>query len=356
MKKILYITNNEMPYKTKFFNELSKYCDLQVLYEFDSDSARNTKWRKSIKQSFKYDSLQKYHGKMFKITRIIKNYIKNGYDTIIFGCVNNKQEILLIRYFRKKANVYINLDGELFLNKGLKTYIKKYVLSGVKGYLSAGITATDNLKKSIKKDNAFSYHFSSLTEEEITTNSKNYKQNKRQDYFLIVSRYSKEKGLDIILKVAEMHPDIIFKFTGMGNRISKFMKKVKKMRLKNVVAIPFLQKEELSMEYSNCKALILPSVQECWGLVVNEAASYGTPIVSTYGSGAAIELLKPEYSFFLAKPKDVKSLDECISKFLDYKNVEEYSNYLVEISNKYTIENMVDDHLMALNINDGEVE
>lgn len=355
MKKILYITNNEMPYKTKFFNELSKYCDLQVIYEFDSNTDRNTKWRKSIKQLFKYESLQKYHRKMFKIIRIINGYIKKGYDTIIFGCVNNKQEVLLIRYFRKKANVYINLDGELFLNRGLKTYIKKYVLSGVKGYLSAGVNATDNLKKAIKKENAFSYHFSSMTAEEIINNSKNYRKNKRQDYFLIVSRYSKEKGIDIVLKVAKKHPDIIFKFTGMGDRTNRFIKKVNKMGLKNVVAIPFLQKKELGIEYSNCKALILPSVQECWGLVVNEAASYGTPIVSTYGSGAAIELLKPEYNFFLAKPKDAESLNDCINKFLEYSKVEDYSDYLVNISNKYSIENMVDDHLNALNISSGEV-
>ena len=32
-KKILYISNIEVPYRVSFFNEFAKHCDLTVLYE-----------------------------------------------------------------------------------------------------------------------------------------------------------------------------------------------------------------------------------------------------------------------------------------------------------------------------------
>lgn len=48
--------------------------------------------------------------------------------------------------------------------------------------------------------------------------------------------------------------------------------------------------------------LLLPSSQECCGLIINEVASFGTPIVSTVVSGATVEFLSDNYSNLLAIP------------------------------------------------------
>ena len=53
MKKILYITNIEVPYRVKFFNELAKYCDLTVLYERSKSSNRDGSWSSSEKINYK---------------------------------------------------------------------------------------------------------------------------------------------------------------------------------------------------------------------------------------------------------------------------------------------------------------
>lgn len=54
--------------------------------------------------------------------------------------------------------------------------------------------------------------------------------------------------------------------------------------------------------------MVLHSRQECWGLVINEAASFGTPIVSTYSCGAIVEFLNDKYSEFMAKPNNPEDL------------------------------------------------
>lgn len=58
--------------------------------------------------------------------------------------------------------------------------------------------------------------------------------------------------------------------------------------------------------------LILPTRQECWGLVVNEAASFGTAVISTNGSGAAVEFLFEKYPFLLAEPDNDENLAEVV--------------------------------------------
>ena len=147
-----------------------------------------------------------------------------------------------------------------------------------------------------------------------------------------------------------MEKQLHFKIIGTGNRTEELLNKVHDLNIKNIEVISFLEKAKLAEEYLKCKLLVLPSKQECWGLVINEAASYGTPIVSTYGSGAAIEFLEDEYPFFLAKPNNIYDLDEKINNFLKFKNLSLFEEYLLNKSEKYTIENMVEMYRKALNI------
>ena len=43
-KKILYISNIEVPYRVSFFNEFAKHCDLTVLYERKKSDNRDENW------------------------------------------------------------------------------------------------------------------------------------------------------------------------------------------------------------------------------------------------------------------------------------------------------------------------
>ena len=151
--------------------------------------------------------------------------------------------------------------------------------------------------------------------------------------------------MNVTFRVACMDSSIRYKFVGMGKRTGLFLKEMGNMP-ENVKVIPFLQKSDLEEEYRRCSLLLLPTRQECWGLVVNEAASFGTPIVSTWGSGAAMEFIGDEYPQFLAKPGDADSLLECVRKCLKADNGE-YSAYLKEVSKQYSIERSVDAHLKA---------
>jgi hypothetical protein len=55
MKKIrvLFISNIEVPYRTRFFNLLGKECDLTVLYERKKTKNRNEEWAKSEDGTYK---------------------------------------------------------------------------------------------------------------------------------------------------------------------------------------------------------------------------------------------------------------------------------------------------------------
>ena len=164
---------------------------------------------------------------------------------------------------------------------------------------------------------------------------------------LVVGQYFPYKGLDVAVEAAKLLPSIQFKFVGMGNRTELFLKETKAEKCANIQAISFLSKTELEREYLACDLLVLPSRQECWGLVINEAASFGMPIVATYGCGAAVEFLFADYACFLAVPDNAEDLAKKIKAVLNMKHPEEYSKFLMKKSESYSIEKSVKCHVEA---------
>ena len=119
--------------------------------------------------------------------------------------------------------------------------------------------------------------------------------------------------------------------------------------LPNVEVIPFLQKNELFKAYRGSAMMLLPTRQECWGLVINEAASFGTPIVSTWGSGAAVEFLAEDYPCYLAQSDNASDLLLKVQNLMEHDS-EEYSRFLLKKSLRYSIEECVLAHREALDL------
>ena len=349
MKNILYLTNIEVPYRIRFFNELAKYCNLTVVYERRKSNNRNSKWTNTEIKNYATIFLDGISiGNEYAYSLQIITIVKKKWDVIVIGCYNSLTQMSAMAYMRLNNIPYIiNLDGEPFIGNDIKAYIKKKILTGAKAYLTAGIKASESLRNAIgDKHPIIPYYFSSLTKDEITSNR--YIDIKRENFILVVGQYFDYKGMDVAFKVACLDLSIQYKFVGMGKRTKKFIHDMGQIPT-NIEIIPFLQKKELEIEYQKCALMLLPTRQECWGLVINEAASFGTPIVSTWGSGAAVEFLSNRYSHFLAQSGDCEALLECIHRCLESNNMM-YSKYLREVSKYYSIEKNVNEHLKAFNM------
>ena len=278
---------------------------------------------------------------MFKLLR-------KDWDAIIVGCCNIGMERFAVLFLRLMHIPFIlNFDGESFFEgNSFKAKLKRWFVKGAKLYVVAGEQSKLNLEKFIKAP-VIPYYFSPLFRKEISSHSE--VRLRRESFVLVVGQYCYAKGLDIMLKVALKDLSIHYKFIGMGVRQDLFMKEQEVPDVSNIEFIPFLQKKDLEEEYKRCSLFVLPSRQECWGLVINEAASFGTPIVSTSGSGAAVEFLQNAYPQNLLVPGDEESLyriiKDCLSQPTDV-----YRAYLMDKAKKYTIEEMVESHNRIFNI------
>lgn len=347
--RVLYLTNYHNPYRDVFFEQLGKQCNLTVLFERRCDIARDASWFESAK-AISYEEVYLPEDDESIASRTMKELIDRGWDQIIVGCYNELREIVAIEYMRNRNIPYVvNSDGLVFdTGNVVKRVVKRHVLRGATAYLIAGETCIDSLRHEVGIDARISsYPFSSLTAAQITKLAERHEE-RDVDLVLIVGQFEDYKGLDIMLDaIPELPNNLRYRFVGSGKKASELEMAVSKRGLAGIEVIPFLKPGVLVEEYLRAGVLVLPSRQECWGLVINEAAACGCPIVSTWGSGAAVEFLSRDYPQYLAKPRDAASLAHAISEYLEVQEVEtaSYERYLRSKAANYTIENMVRDYL-----------
>ncbi len=83
--------------------------------------------------------------------------------------------------------------------------------------------------------------------------------------------------------------------------------------------------------YKENDVLILPSVSETWGLVVEEALYFGLPVIVSQNCGA-VELVENERNGYIIKPDDIKNIKNVILKI----NADGYIQLVKEV-NKFSI-------------------
>ena len=351
MKKVLYVSYASTPYRAVFFEELGKVCDLTVVYECKKTIMRDETWASIQGTSYKVAYLENKETKsrIKSVWKLIK-HLGDNYDAIIIGCYNMPRESIAILYMKLKRKKFIlNTDGEVGEPRNIfKKIIRDFILRGAHTYLCAGEISAENIKRITGSEKIYPYYFSSLSKAEILkANSESHKRGKT---ILCVGADREYKGVDIFLEAARKLSQYKFKLIGVVKSHEKYMNYIKVNDIKNVEVIPFLAKEKLAIEYQRCQMLVLPSRKECWGLVINEGAAYGIPIVSTYGSGAAVEFLAGKYERYLAKSGDAPDLACRIQSLAQAtpKEKEEYAAYLRGKAKEYTIDKMVKIHLEVL--------
>lgn len=356
--KVLYYTNIPAPYRVKFFNELSKRVELTVLFNGDKNERyRNKDWFKNNDYKFNYINLHKFA--LFQLNKILKE----KYDVVIIGTYANLNGALLNLLLRSKhIKFFINADGGIVPKKEtfISKFLKRKFISTADFYLSTGKCTNEYLTYyGAKKENIYIYPFSSVEksdvlllpikmEEKIKLRNAagyNYKR-----LFVSVGSFIKRKGYDLFLNslLISNNESIGYIIIGGGEEKDEYMKFLEEHNIKNVHFIDFCQKEKVFEYYKMSDVFFFPSREDIWGLVINEAMSSGLPIIATYETVSAREVFKKSQ---LYKCEDIKALNKKINEYAKKSAIELYKEGLnnLEISSKYTIENMVDKHISIFN-------
>jgi glycosyltransferase involved in cell wall biosynthesis len=154
---------------------------------------------------------------------------------------------------------------------------------------------------------------------------------KQNSHFIYISNYLNEKGifdlLEVFLKILTKYPEITLQTFG-GFPTAEIKERILSYNNQNITVGGVITGEEKFAVIERADCLILPSLNEGEPLVLLEAMSVGTPVIST-NVGLIPEMLGTDYPF-ISSLGDQSSLEEKIVQFINYRNLLDLSGKLKE--------------------------
>ena len=331
--KVFILTNIISPYRIPLFN----YIDQKEVFDFKvialAEKEKNREWilaKEKIK--FDYHILPGWHwfiwGKkrevaihlnkgVFKILFEHKPdiVITSGYDSLAYW-----QAFLHCKLYRKK---FILWNGTTLLSsgstKGARGLLKRIIIRGADRYIAYGTKAKEYLEYLGAKANKIYVSTNTVDVIHLQNEVMRYRNEEsfikerklRPKYLLLyVGQLIRRKGVIQVLKALNIlgDPDIGFMIVGNGPEERNLKIFCKENKLQNVFFEGFQQQEMLPKYYALADIFILPSFEEVWGLVVNEALVSGLYVLSSKYAGASYDLIKKGWNGEIFDPNDIEKM------------------------------------------------
>ncbi len=362
-KRILILSSFPAPYRVDVFKGLATEFDIDVFFNTDKDQSRSQKWFSS-KEGFRYfvltdeNDLQYYK----KCVKNLKQYdLVLAYDwylpfslKVMYKCIINK-----IPYIVNCDGAFIN--ERVNIKEKAKDFVKKFFISRANKCFASGENAAKYfIHYGAKEENIIIHNFSSLYEEDILQKPL-LKQEKREQKkslglderktVLSIGQFIPRKGIDILLEAWEkLDNDYQLVIIGGGYEEEKYKKIISDKEFKHVKLEGFKSKVSLFEYYQAADIFILPTREDIWGLVINEAMACGLPIITTDKCIAGLELIQDGQNGFVVKTESASEIYEKISFLLsnDYLENKISKANLVKIKGK-TISNIWKKHIESIN-------
>jgi glycosyltransferase involved in cell wall biosynthesis len=130
---------------------------------------------------------------------------------------------------------------------------------------------------------------------------------------------------------------------GVGSQLALLQAKTKQEKIPEILFTGMKKHNETPAYYGLASCLVIPSLSEPWGLVVNEAEAAGLPILASRKCGCVPELVHRGINGYVFEPTDAKELTSLMSLIsggsLDLESMGQSSSQIIQY---YTPERWAD--------------
>lgn len=328
------------PYRHPLFEKLSKEANLIVYYcSVDYESRKWDLWPRDY--SYKYKILQ---GPRLRVPvghqslnlSIIKELVSNKPDVLIISGYTEPTawlgfavaKLLGIRVIQWTEGIKEPrfLLGKL--SRPLRALLIKNAVSIiVPGLLSKNyvINLGANPEKVFIAPNAIDNKLFVKISEEYRKKKNHLKAELGFDnrvLILFVGQLIERKGVEYLLhaysKLEKEYAKSALLVVGSGPLESSLRKIANFLELRNFRIVGSgLTLDHLIRLYSAADIFVLPTLEDVWGFVINEAMACCLPVVSTNAAQAATELITPGENGYVVNKADIDELHAAIRKLVD---------------------------------------
>ena len=359
MKRVLFLTNYPSPYRVHFFDELAKYAQVTVLFadRAENKKHRNAQWYTQGEGKFHAVQLKKQIAAVGSnaLCTDVTDWLKKDFDAIVVCGYSNPTVIFAMAYMRlHKIPFYMEVDGGLIRQEKKSKYlVKKHLVCMADRWLSTGYhTSKYLIHYGAREENIVRYPFSSLYEKDIlpAVVSAAEKQAIREELgisephmVLAIGQFIHRKGFDVLMRAAQSLDSSVGIYIVGGEATEEYKALREELGVSHVHFLGFQPKERLVRFYRAADLFALPTREDIWGLVINEALAYGLPTITTDRCVAGLELIEDGINGYIVPVGDAAALAERIRAVLDADR-EKMGAAALDKVRPYTLENMAKTH------------
>jgi glycosyltransferase involved in cell wall biosynthesis len=340
-------------YQNDLFNELNhRFERFEVVYAHAYDTHRTAQgWRTKYESNYASKTI----GNDLENWQLIGYIFKNRKVTHIVNGIWAEKSfffvLILLNLFGADFLIHSEAPSPIKNRNFIKQFLIDFLIRPVaklliiraKGFLSVSVFAVNHFKSLGVETNKI-YHFGYFRNAFVKRTSVVDCKAIRITNLIFVGQLIERKGVLTLLEAIKMLSiqTQSFHLTIIGTGELAYFSKdfIEKNQLQHLVTLRgVVSSDEVPSYISKADLLILPSLFDGWGMVVNEALQCQVPVLVSEQCGAK-ELIKNEHNGLIFKAKDVKSLREKLLFFLNL-SIEERAlmkKNTVHISSKITID------------------
>ena len=337
----VFVTHLPAFYKINLYNKLAENLAIFVIFISDSSKIRTQDFTQAAPYQFDYKTVNQlpfegrnklYSGLAFiQILQGLKfkKIVLGGWDLV---------EFWLAWLMLPKEKLAVAIESSIHESQitGLKFWVKKLFISKIRRAYVSGVFQEKlmeslgfNQTKIMTGGVGLIHPPKSKKRINYSDANKNFR-----GYFLYLGRLSQEKNIALLLNVFFNYlTDYHLTFVGKGPLDNWIKSEITNKKINNVKLMGHVPNSEISQLFYDHDVLILPSQQEPWGLVVEEAMAHGIPAIVSDKVGCHSEVVKHKINGYIFRLSESEPESELALEQACHWAAQNYSSLADKLNN-----------------------
>ena len=363
--RVAVLHNIISPHVLPLFERLGAQPGIALRVYFLAETDRNRRWQTRIAQSFTYKVLPHWAIRVgrrdlhtfFVNPTVIQSLLRDGFDVIVSAGWDSfaaQAAFFLCLLLRKPYILWCgSTANEPSWRRSLSLPLVRLLVRGSSAWIAYGTRAKEYLVQLGADQSRVAVAYNTVDVDWFQTRASEQRPHRNEirhklgigpgPVVLYVGQLIERKGtLDLLAAhelVVARRPDTQLVLVGYGPLESELRKHVAAARLPGVVFANHVPLDELPGYYVTADCFVLPSHEEVWGLVLNEAAACGLGVVTTEPVGASADLVEPGVNGRVVPAAAPEQLAAALVDVLDHATT--MGNASTQIIRKATFEQNV---------------
>lgn len=362
MSKVLLITNIPAPYRVDLFYYMQTHQQTHEFFViYTNRNEDNRQWvideRKLLQSTILESKIIKHKGEgdvhYLHIPQHLTREITRINPDVVIAWEYNPSALKALLWCKRHGRKFIHLtDGTLRSERNIGR-VQKLMRHIIIHHADACIASSTKAKEKLLHWGVPERKiFISLLTVDISR-FRYAEKRENQHTLLFVGRIIPLKGLDLLLRaLPKVHQPFELLIVGDGEveEKTKLMAMAEETHVaQHIRWLGFQSGEPLADAYRRASVFVLPTREDCFGLVLLEALCSGTPIVASKYADGAYDTVHPGENGLIVDPEDADALAEAIDSILGSEEIQRrYSQNCRQYIPQFEFEAVMQGYLQAI--------